>query len=78
MSTFSFVEQQAMQLSPDERELLALRLVESIENSDLSDVERSWLPIIEERYKKFLSGEVEPIPVENALDNIQKELGWRK
>ena len=78
MSAFSLTEEQAMQLTADERERLALKLMESLLDEGLSEAEKAWLPVIEGRYQKFKAGETHPVPAAEALAQIRKELGWRK
>lgn len=77
MSAFSVIEKQAMYLTVDERALFAHKLLESVQSGKLSDVEKAWLPIIEERYRNFQSGETQPIPAKEALMDIRKAFGWQ-
>lgn len=62
---------QAMQLSPQERELLIDELVESLdEGSAEAGVEEAWADEIKSRVDEILSGKVKLIPGEEVEQRI--------
>jgi putative addiction module component (TIGR02574 family) len=74
--TIEQLEQQLLELPPDERARLAKRLIESLdpESGDIDEVaiERAWKVEIERRIEAMDRGEVEMIPAEAAIARIRE------
>lgn len=73
----SNIEAQALQLSPMEREVLAERLLTSVENETLSNIEQAWIEEAEKRYSVYKRGVSQGIPGEQIFRQIREELGWQ-
>ena len=71
------IEAQALQLSATEREVLAERLLTSVENETLSDIEQAWIEEAEKRYLAYKQGVSKGIPGEQIFRQIREELGWQ-
>ena len=65
---------EALQLSPSEREALASQIFDSLETDD-PDAERSWQAEIERRITELDQGVVKPIPWSEARRMIFAEAG---
>ncbi len=55
-STLSEIEQQAMQLAPGERAVLAEHLINSLDEVDHAEIERLWAEEGERRYEAYRQG----------------------
>ena len=77
-SNFESLKQRAVRLSPAEREELARFLIESLdpvtEDVDEVDIERAWLAEGERRWGEIERGEVVPIPGDEALARVRRQL----
>jgi len=71
MTTVDTLVVQAQQLSPDELELLVLRLQDRLDEFASPEIEAAWADEIERRMQAMDRGEVELIPWEQA----RKQLG---
>ena len=71
------VEQQALELSPHDREVLADRLIHSLDDEPLSDVDEAWIQEAERRYQDYKNGKVKGIPGDQVFGKIRRELGWQ-
>jgi len=69
--TIESVEAAAMQLSPEERLLLAERLVASVPPDP--EVEAAWDAEIARRIEQYQRGELEPLPGPETLAQIKAE-----
>src|SRR5271167_3508377 len=70
---------QAMQLSPQERELLIDRLVESLDDGPAeAGAEEAWGDEIKRRVDEIRSGKVKLIPGEQVLQELARKLSDRK
>ena len=47
------IEEQALSLPPTDRELLAQRLLHSLDNAPLSDIDEAWIEEAEKRYNDY-------------------------
>ena len=72
------IEKQAMQLPEKERGVLAEKLLQSLGDSSLTDVDEAWLQAAERRYNDYQSGKTSAIPGESIFSEIRQELGWQK
>jgi len=71
------IEKQALRLSKKDRGLLAERLLLSIDESSLTDIDEAWIREAERRYDDYVSGRAAGIPGEGVISGIRKELGWK-
>jgi hypothetical protein len=74
MSTARKLFAEALQLDEGQRAVLALDLMDSLSPPDLRD-EASWIEEIERRARRALSGEEPGIDLDEALDQISRDLG---
>lgn len=72
----SSLESQALALPADQRERLAERLLRSVDDKPLTDVDRAWVVEAERRYQQWLTGEDEAVSGEDVTQQIRRELGW--
>lgn len=72
------IEKQAMQLPKKERGVLAEKLLHSLGDPSLTDVDEAWIQEAERRYNEYLLGKTIAIPGENIFSEIKQELGWQK
>ncbi len=71
------IEEQALRLSPEDRESLAGILVQSLEDSPTSEIDASWIEEAEQRYQKWRAGETDGILSEKFFQEVRRDLGWR-
>jgi putative addiction module component (TIGR02574 family) len=76
MTTAERLLQEAMQLSSDERELLAIELFASLEKEPGYD--DAWEAEIQRRIKEIDDGTVEMIPGEQVMAELQERLRARR
>ena len=69
------IEAQALALSPPEREALANRLVESLENEPLSEIDEAWLRVAEQRFQAYLEGREDGIPADRLFAELKQTFG---
>jgi len=70
------IERKAFRLPTKERELLAERLMQSVESVPLTEVEEAWGKEAERRFKAWRRGERKGISARRAFKQIRKDLGW--
>ena len=51
------IERQASRLSPEEKELLAERIIQGLDNQPLTEVEEAWVEEAERRFAAYRRGE---------------------
>jgi len=61
------IETKASRLSAEERELLAERLIASIDKVQLSPIDEAWIEEVERRYSSWKAGHTVAIPSDQAL-----------
>ncbi|MCZ6674548.1 MAG: addiction module protein [Verrucomicrobia bacterium] len=71
------LEREALQLTASEREKLASSLLQSTNNQEISDIDKAWLLVAEERYQALKSGQDEGISESDFLKKIEANLGWK-
>jgi putative addiction module component (TIGR02574 family) len=76
MSKVEELEQQALNLEPEDRERLAGHLLQSLESAPLNAVDHAWIEEAERRYQDFKSGKTQGVPGEQVFAQIRQELGW--
>ena len=68
------IEKKAGQLSAEERELLAERLLATVNEASLTEVDKMWIEEAERRYSAWKAGHSQGVAAEQALSDIRKEL----
>jgi putative addiction module component (TIGR02574 family) len=63
---------QAMALSPDDRALLADRLLNSLDSPRRKEIDLLWADEAERRVQQIRNGEVKPIPGEEVFKKIRQ------
>ena len=72
--TLAEIEQQARDLSAQERARLALVLIQSLEPSDDGDIEEAWRVEVEARWASIERGEAETIAASEVFAEIRRAL----
>lgn len=70
------IERKAVRLPVKEREALAERLIQSLDDLPLTQVEVAWVNEAERRFSAWRRGKREGVPVARAFKQIRKDLGW--
>ncbi len=73
--TVDQLAEEAMQLPPASRALLAERMVESLDAGDRDEVERAWATEAVRRRDEVRSGRVQSIPGEQVVAEIRDAVG---
>ena len=50
------IEEQALLLPPNDREILVQRLLYSLDNAPLTDIDEAWIREAEKRYRDYKEG----------------------
>jgi len=66
---------QALELSPEERAMLADRLVESLDPSEAHPFHQQWVDVVRRRVDEVRSGKAQTIPGDEALARVRKAIG---
>ena len=66
--TIDQLEREAMRLSATSRALLAEKLVESLDEAELDQIQKRWVAEALRRRDEVRSSRVKPIPGERVLD----------
>ncbi len=69
------IEQKAIRLPASEREALAERLMRSLDDLPLSEVEEAWVAEAERRFAAWRRGERQAVPAKRALRELRKAIG---
>ena len=75
-TTLSVIEEKALQLSKKERGLLAEKLLRSIDDNSLTEIDELWIKEAEKRYNDYLAGKTKGIQGDKIFSDIKQELGW--
>ena len=70
------IQRKAVGLPVKDREMLAERLMRSVNRAPLTQVEEAWVKEAERRFSAWRRGEREGVPAERAFRQIRKDLGW--
>jgi putative addiction module component (TIGR02574 family) len=73
--TFDQITEEAMKLPADSKALLADKLVESLEFEDPDEIQRLWSAEAIRRRDEVRSGQVQPIPGEEVLEEVRRLVG---
>ncbi len=72
------IEEQALLLPPEDRELLVERLLRSLRSEPAEDVvDPAWIAEADRRYREVKEGKVEAISGDHLFAEIRQELGWQ-
>ena len=75
MSTlFEQLEKQARMLTPQEKASLARILIEELDTSSDTDVERLWIEESQRRYEAYLRGELKSVSGEEVMSRARSRL----
>jgi putative addiction module component (TIGR02574 family) len=67
-------EKQALNLSVDERAVLAEHLIESLDDLDDADNEDLWLEETERRYQAYRQGHISSKPATGAVQDARAQI----
>jgi putative addiction module component (TIGR02574 family) len=70
------IQRKVAGLPAKDREMLAERLMRSVDRVPLTQVEEVWVKEAERRFAAWRRGEREGVPAEKAFKQIRKDLGW--
>lgn len=73
--TIDQLEREAMRLSATSRALLAEKLVESLDEAELDQIQKRWVAEALRRRDEVRSSRVKPIPGEQVLDEARRRAG---
>jgi putative addiction module component (TIGR02574 family) len=73
--TLDQITEEAMKLPADSKALLADKLVESLESEDPDEIQRLWSAEAIRRRDEVRSGQVQPIPGEEVLEEVRRLMG---
>jgi putative addiction module component (TIGR02574 family) len=73
--TLDQITEEAMQLPSTSRALLADKLVESLESENLNEIQRLWSAEAVRRRDEVYSGQVQPVPGEEVLEEVRRLMG---
>ncbi|MBI4850162.1 MAG: addiction module protein [Nitrospirae bacterium] len=68
------IEENALQLSPQDRAKLAEHLIHSLDELEDAEAERLWIAEAERRYKEYKEGKVEGIQAELVFKEARLKL----
>jgi putative addiction module component (TIGR02574 family) len=71
--TLDEVRQAVNELSPEDREILAIELGLEMEKVD-PEIEKAWIEEAKRRWKEFEEGKVEGIPAEEVFTRVKQKL----
>lgn len=71
---FKKLEREVRALGPHEKAALARTLIEDLDASLDQDAEQVWVEEAQRRYKAYLSGELDAVPGEEAMQRARQRL----
>ena len=71
------ITEQALTLPACEREKIASSLLQSTHNSELTEVDREWISVAEERFADLQSGKDIGIPESEFFAEVRKKVQWK-
>ena len=78
MNKLHEIETLALKLPPQERELLANHLLQSIHQKDLTSIDLAWLEVAEKEYQDYLKDPSSAVQyTDHFFDDLRSELGWK-
>jgi putative addiction module component (TIGR02574 family) len=73
--TIDQLEQEAMRLPAAARAQLADKLVESLDSTEIDDIQKLWVTEAVRRRDEVRSGRVKPVPGEDVLAEVRRIVG---
>jgi putative addiction module component (TIGR02574 family) len=70
------IERKAFKLPVKEREMLAERLIQSLGDAPLTEVEEAWIKEAEKRFTAWRRGQRKGVSAKQAFKQIRKDLNW--
>jgi putative addiction module component (TIGR02574 family) len=67
------IKSEAMQLAPNERELLAEELMFSISPEEADEIDKSWREELDRRDELLRQGKLKTRPIEEVLDRLTRK-----
>ena len=71
------ITEQALALPANEREKIASSLLQSTHNSELTDIDKEWISVAEERFANLESGKDLGIPESEFFAKVRKRVQWK-
>ena len=71
------ITEQALTLPATEREKLASYLLQSTHNSELTDIDREWISVAEERFVDLQSGKDPGITESEFFSKVKERVQWK-
>ena len=71
------ITKQALTLPASEREKIASSLLHSTHNSELTDVDREWMSVAEERFADLQSVKDTGIPESEFFAKVREKVKWK-
>ena len=71
------IQRQALTLTAEERERPGETLIASSHNKEVTDLDRKWIAVAEERYDYLVSGRDPGIPESDFFAEIEERLVWK-
>lgn len=71
------ITEQAFALPAIEREKIASSLFQSTHNAELTDIDREWISVAEERFADLHSGTDMGIPESEFFAEVRKKVRWK-
>lgn len=68
------ITQEALSLPSDARAVLAERLMKSLDDAELTEIDQAWIEEAEKRYQELKEGKVQGIPADEVFAQIREEL----
>lgn len=73
--TLDQITEEALKLPADSKALLADKLVESLGSEDTDEIHRLWSAEAIRRRDEIRSGQVQPVPGEEVLEEVRRLVG---
>lgn len=73
-SQFRTIQRAALQLSIDEREMLAEQLMMSLHTALDSETEAAWIQAAEERFQRYKNSPSKVFKVEEVIESLRKKV----
>ena len=73
--TLDQITEEALRLPATSRALLADKLVESLDSEDVDEIQRLWSAEAIRRRDEVRSGQVQPVPGEEVLEEVRRLVG---
>jgi putative addiction module component (TIGR02574 family) len=70
------IEGLALRLTRSDREELVSRLLSSLDDQPLNEVDDAWIEEAERRLQEMIDGTVKGIPGNRVIPEISREVGW--